>query len=171
MTLVTTPGAVDADSYLDLASFKTRVTNLGLSASGADSVLEAALRRSAIWLDANFRPRWPGTKTNGRSQSRDWPRKDAYDLEAYLLDSATIPEEILLAQVYAAVQEVSKPSSLSPVFMNGNNEKVLVEMDSMRWKTTANAHTLEEMKPVLINVQNALSTLVSFKFAPAFGVV
>lgn len=171
MTLTVTPGASNSDSYQDLATFKSSVTTLGLVAPGTDPELEAALRRAAIWLDANFRYRWPGTKTNGRSQARDWPRTNAVDLEDIAIGVMEIPSELLLAQTYAASQEAKKPFSLSPVFLKGNNEKVLVAMDTMRWETRADAGTIEEMKPVLIDVQNALSTLISFSVAPFFGVV
>lgn len=171
MTLTVTPGASNADSYLILSDYRTRCAALGLTYTAVDDPTdEATGRRSALWLDANYRHRWPGTKLNGRLQSREWPRANATDMEGLVVSSASIPEEIIAAQVFAWYYEALVPFSLTPK-IDVNKSKILTKAEGIEWKPLLMATAPADLKPTLFLVENALSSLISFNKSPYFGVV
>lgn len=76
MTLVTTPGASDADSYAGTSEADAYFSARGVSAwTGSTSVKEAALRVATSYLDNAYRERWIGL-TSTQTQSLSWPRVD-----------------------------------------------------------------------------------------------
>lgn len=122
MTLTTTPGSATADSYASLAAalaYHAGATGMGNAAWAAstDPLREPALRRATIWVDSTYRSRWPGYRTNGRTQALDWPRVGVTDTEGYAVDSATIPAEIVNATCEAALRELVTPGSLAPDYV------------------------------------------------------
>jgi hypothetical protein len=92
--------------------------------SGADKL--AALVRGSQYIDQRYRKklcsgRWislfPGEKTDGRSQPREWPRKNAVDYEGLTLVNDEVPVEVKYAAFEAALREAASPGSLSPDFV------------------------------------------------------
>lgn len=115
MSLDATIGGPNSDSYGTEAEATTYHTSMGnASWTGTTGELEAALRRAAVWLDGAYRDRWPGSRLNGRNQSRDWPRVGAQDIEGFDISSTTIPSEVVKAQFEAALIELVSPGTLSP---------------------------------------------------------
>ena len=110
MTLTTTPGATNADSYASLAqalAYHAAIGNAAWAAS-TDALREPALRRATIWVDNSYRARWKGQRgVNGRSQALDWPRYGVLDSDGWYVDSATIPLEVTNATNEAALRELA----------------------------------------------------------------
>src|SRR5690606_33032799 len=112
-------GKSDAESYASLATIAAYAAAHGLTFAieGDDEALaEAAARRATVWLDATYRSRFTGRRTNGRNQALEWPRTGAYDNQVPpdYLESDEIPQEIIDACCEAAIREKASPGSLSP---------------------------------------------------------
>lgn len=92
MALITTPGAVDADSYVDVADATAILARQLLTLTqweAADQLtLEAALRRATARLDLHVI--WQGT-LGSTTQALGWPRSGVTDREGREIDDATIP--------------------------------------------------------------------------------
>lgn len=80
---------------------------------------EAALIRASIAIDGLYRSRFPGYRTNFRSQGLEWPRTMAYDAEGILVAGNTIPQEIIDATCEAAVRELTTAGSMIPDLERG----------------------------------------------------
>lgn len=108
MTLVTTPGAADADSYASVAAADAYFSSRGVTTwTGADSVKEAALRRATTYLDSQYRDRWVGRRAN-MSQTLAWPRIEGlwgilYDVDDYPIATDVIPSQVQRATFEAAL--------------------------------------------------------------------
>ena len=102
MALVTTPGAVDANSYVDIAYadafFASQVVQGVWPTTLASK--EAALIDSTRLLDSQFD--WVGYIAS-EEQSLRWPRTDAYDADDRLLPSDGIPNIVKQATCYLAM--------------------------------------------------------------------
>ncbi len=174
MALVVTPGAANADAYGTLAAFKAYCDGMGLSYEGKlDPVLEGAIRRATVWLDGKYQHRWPGNRLNGRAQSRAWPRIDAYDVSEELIDSATIPPEVVSASFEAAWVVSANPTILTPTVVLGR-EKILTEVDGIKWRPVnmnmSASADINSFKPELMAVEQVLAPLISFRPTPWHGV-
>jgi hypothetical protein len=115
MTLITTPGAADADSYASLADADAYFAARGIATwTGTDDAKEAALRRGTSYLDNQYAARWRGIRT-GVDQSLAWPRSDG-SRDPYhasflypLLDSdgVPIPVDAVPVQIQRAAMEAA----------------------------------------------------------------
>ena len=124
MTLNTTPGAQDADSYVSVDDAAAYAAKKGLSfpASPAEPA-EQALRRATAWLDSTYRIRFPGAATDVW-QSLEWPRAGVI-YRGQPLDEDVIPQQIKDATCEAAVREMAEPGSLAPDLERGGAVKRL----------------------------------------------
>ena len=98
-------GKETANSYISLVDASTYHTDRGnatWAAAASDAVRNAALIKSAQWLDGQYRSRWVGFKTD-EDQSMCWPRYEAYDEDGYYIDSDAVPTRITYAQAEAAL--------------------------------------------------------------------
>jgi tRNA(Ile)-lysidine synthase TilS/MesJ len=84
---------------------------------------ETAIVRATTAIDARYRSRYPGYRTNGRSQSLEWPRSEAYDAEEEEIADDEIPQELKDAVCEAAVRELATPHSMMPDTAVGGIEK------------------------------------------------
>lgn len=94
------------------------------AASGADR--EVALLRGSEYIDATFRGAWPGYKTDGRSQLREWPRTDAFVQDGaaiVALPANDVPIEVEHASYEAALRELGAPGFLTPDVIPGKQKK------------------------------------------------
>lgn len=89
---------------------------------------EAALVRGSDYIDQRYRwqltsGRWqtmfPGERTLGRDQAREWPRTGAADYSGNPIAADAIPIEVLHGTFEAALRELLSPGSLSPDFIPG----------------------------------------------------
>lgn len=119
-------GKEDADSYVELADAVAYAAARGLTfpASPAGPA-EAALIRATAAIDATYRARFPGQRTNGRAQSLEWPRKYAGDAAGEPIADDEIPQEVINATCEAAVRELSSPNSMMPDLERGGQIKSL----------------------------------------------
>lgn len=94
--------------------------------TGDDMAKQAALIRASAYIDGRYRKqfpsgRWeslfPGAKTEGRGQIREWPRTDAVDYTGAALPADKEPIEVEYAAYEAALRELAAPGSLSPDFV------------------------------------------------------
>ena len=101
-----------ADCYADLASCVAYAESVyGGSLTGSTANKEAAIRRAVNYLEGL---KWKGARTNGRSQSLAWPRKDMIDAEGNVIAEDEIPDELIKAQHELARAEHIAPGVLSP---------------------------------------------------------
>ena len=124
MALNTTPGAQDADSYFTLDEGAAYAAKKGLSfpISPAEPAEQAA-RRGTAWVDATYRPRFPGAATDVW-QALEFPRVGVI-YRGQPLDDDVIPPQIKEAAIEAAIRELAKPGSLSPDRQRGGAIKEL----------------------------------------------
>jgi hypothetical protein len=94
--------------------------------TGADAVKAAALERATDYIDGRYRwqlksGRWqsmfPGERTQGRDQEREWPRTGAEDYDGNAIADDEVPVEVENATYEAALRELVTPGSLSPDFV------------------------------------------------------
>ena len=72
------------------------------ASASPDTVREAARVAGSDFIDS-YRRRFPGKKTGGRSQEREWPRTQAVDSEGSVIATDEIPVEIEYASYEAAL--------------------------------------------------------------------
>lgn len=99
--------------------------NAAWSATGVtDPQRTAALVRASEALDGQYGARFPGTKTGGRAQDREWPREDAEDAcTGETIPDDEIPTKIEWAAYELALAELTAPGSSSPTFTPGEEFK------------------------------------------------
>jgi hypothetical protein len=115
-------GVAGADSYISVADAETYCTARGLTfATGTTDNKEAALRRATVALDAMYRTRFPGYRTNARSQVFEWPRQAAFDMEENVIASNEIPIEVKNAVCEMAVRELAEAGSMMPDLERGGH--------------------------------------------------
>jgi hypothetical protein len=107
----------DANSYVGTDDFETYCENAGYTIPSGDE--ESALIRATLALDAAYRTNYPGYRTLGRMQGLDWPRTAAYDYEGYVIDTKTIPREIIKATCEMAIREIATPGIMQPDLKRG----------------------------------------------------
>lgn len=145
-------GLAAADSYISLTDATTYATAMGLDWSGDDASKESALRRAAKWLDGRYGAYFPGTRTQGRSQALQWPRRDAYDRDGNLIEG--VPQEIKDAVMQAASREATSPGGLSPDVTTG---KELTTLGELGWTLTGSG--ADSKRPTLTVVDDILGGL------------
>lgn len=161
MSLNTTPGSPDADSYRTLAEINAYAIARGLTfpIAGDDLVpAEQAARRAATWLDGTFRSRFPGRKTGGRMQALEWPRTGATDQNREPIADDEIPREIGDAQCEAACRERAEPGSLSPDYVPSQ----MVKSESIGPISTTYRDTagVVDARPIVTVIDDILSGLI-----------
>ena len=103
MTIISTAGAANANSYIDLADAETYFSSRMDSdkwTSATEETKEGALVQSAILLDSVFD--WSGERVT-EEQSLRWPRSYAPDLDGYDYPDDEIPTNLKHAQCELAV--------------------------------------------------------------------
>lgn len=94
--------------------------------AGDEAAKQAALIRASAYIDGRYRKLmpsgvwvslFPGTKTVGRAQAREWPRTGAVDYEGNRLSPIEVPVEVEQATYEAAIRELVSPGSLSPDYV------------------------------------------------------
>jgi len=100
--------------------------------TGDDVAKQAALIRASVYIDGRYRKLlasgvwqslFPGVKTEGRGQAREWPRTGAEDYEGHAIPSDQVPIEVEQATYEAALRELVEPGSLSPDFVAASTVK------------------------------------------------
>lgn len=112
LTVETGAGLADAESYVSVAEFKAYADKFGHSYTAcSDLLIEQALRRATVWLDARYAGSFKGT-WSFQAQALEWPRSGVwYRLES--IDSDEIPEKLKSALCEATLRELATPGGLS----------------------------------------------------------
>jgi hypothetical protein len=124
---------------------------------------EAALVRATAAIDGMFRSSFPGYKKLSRDQSLEWPRSYAYDIEGNLIDSDSLPRELVQATCEAALRELQDPGCMAPDLERGGDVRRMkagsVEIEYGAGSQARTAYTIlaQILGPIL--TQNATSSM------------
>lgn len=99
-------------------------------ASSPEDEKTAALIRATAFVDGRYLSRFPGVRTEGRSQDLQWPRigsdgAPVTDAEGNEIADDEVPAEIISAVYEAALREIESPGSLMPDLDRGGKIKSL----------------------------------------------
>lgn len=113
-------------NLIDAAAYHLARGNAAWAAAASDAIREAALTRGTDYIDGRYRHRFttgrwesmfPGERTAGRAQDREWPRTGAADYDGNELPDDAAPIEVEHATYEAALRELVTPGSLSPDYV------------------------------------------------------
>lgn len=88
-----------------------------------ESARDVALLRGSEFVDRRHRHAFPGRKTGGRAQVREWPRVYASTIDGENIDSDEVPLEVEHAAYEAALRELQQPGSLAPDYVPAQQVK------------------------------------------------
>lgn len=142
-----------ADTY-----HEARLNTVWTSSTDDDAKL-AALVRASQFIDGYYRRAFPGTRTEGRDQELEWPRIDAADLEGNDIADDAVPVEINYATYEAALQELSSPGSLSPVY-TGSNRIKSATVDVVSVTFADGEGNADDARPIVTLIDDILSGLL-----------
>lgn len=163
MSLVITPGDIDADSYVGADDFKAYSERIGHDVDGKDATqIEQALRRGTAWIDATYGARFIGEPTD-IGQALEWPRKNAVWRGSTLPDDI-IPRQVKNAACESAWRELTLPGSLSPDFI-GTERVIREKVGDLEQQYADVTGGVADAMPVVPVVDGLLSGLL----APAPG--
>lgn len=171
MALIVTPGAPDADSYVDLDEYRLYCGNVGHELDGkTDQELEQALRRGTIWLDGTYGQRFIGEPATVE-QPLEWPRKNAV-WRGVLLPHVDIPRQVKNALCEAAWRETTAPGSLAPDYVGSEQIKRLREkVGELETETeyADSASNPDNAIPIFSVIDGMLKGFVRGQVATMFG--
>lgn len=165
-------GKSNANSYVSLTDFKSYADARGLSYGADDALIEQALIRATNWIDATYRGRFPGVRTNGTAQALQWPRKaGSYQYGVYVSDawsttvvdsdgapiaSNAVPVALINAECEAAVREIASPGGLAPDLDRGGDiRRIQAGSVAIEYSGTAPATT------TFTAIDNLLSSILT----------
>lgn len=155
-------GLSNADAYQGIADIQTYAVSRMLSFDITDvPKAEGAARRAAVFLDSSYRTRLPGQRVKGRAQSREWPRKNAYDAAGQAIASDEVPAEWLDANAEVAIRELASPGALSPDVVTGKIKKSVTVVGAVSVTYADDADLVGSQRPTLTLVDDLLSGLLS----------
>lgn len=102
--------------YGTLESADTYFASIGFAnwATLTDEQKTAALTRGSMILDAIYGFRFPGSKTGGFSQVKQWPRENAQTIRGEDIPDDVIPPAVEIATYEITRSEVERPGNLLP---------------------------------------------------------
>ena len=114
MALVTTPGAVNADSYASLAEAVAYVGNLTFAGKWPSDApaQEALLKQAALKMETLA---WKGTRAaSAEVQALAFPRAGLVDRDGYAIASDVVPRAVKTAQIALALWLAKKDRTADP---------------------------------------------------------
>lgn len=150
--------------------------------TGDDVAKQAALIRASVYIDGRYRKLlasgvwqslFPGVKTEGRGQAREWPRTGAEDYEGHAIPSDQVPVEVEQATYEAALRELVEPGSLSPDFVAASTVKrQKVGPIEEEFSVAAGADGAASVRPVISIIDEMIAPLLVARYTlPAVFVV
>lgn len=169
MALITTPGADNAGSYVNVVDFKAYAGNMGYDLTGkTDEQTEQALRRGTRWIDSTYGPRFVGQPTSV-TQALEWPRTGA-TWRGSTLPVDAIPSQVKNATSEAAWRELTTPGSLSPDYVAA--ERVVREkVGELEVQYSDKITSASDALPVISIIDGILAGLLTSKGSILFGLV
>lgn len=150
--------------------------------SGQDDRV-AALVRGSDYVDQRYRgqsaekfcavPRFPGVRTAGRAQEREWPRTGAVDRYGDPIPDDEVPTEVEHAAYEAAYRELLQPGSLSPDYVPAQQvTRETVGPLTVQYSDTAARGTDNPLRPVASMIDDIIGPVtVKYYCGPAVRVV
>jgi len=130
----------------------------------------SALVRGSDYVDQRYRgssmygcggPAFPGKKTGGRSQDREWPRTGASDRSGDPIPADEVPVEVERASYEAAYREVLEPGSLSPDYVPAQRvTREKVGPIDITYSDGADGGTSNPMRPVATVIDEILGPVL-----------
>lgn len=160
MTLIATPGAANADSFITLAFFKTYADGKGYDYSAFDDTdeIEPAIRRGTSYLSDGFT--WGGARVAGRGQALAFPRSGLLDGEGWDVDHDSIPPEVQKATAEASWYELNNPGGLSPTVTMADRVK-REKVGALEVEYVGTGGGPEASRPVLTILRDLIGGLLS----------
>lgn len=144
-------------TYGAVAGYKTWADARGVSyAASTDDQIGDALLRASEYIDAAYLGVWPGVKTSGRSQERQWPRAGVWDAAGYPVDADAVPTEVENATYEGANRELTTTGSLAVDVKPGGGVIRRVKAGSVEVEYQANAAT----QTTFTRIDQALAPLI-----------
>lgn len=128
-----------------------------------------ALTRASDYIDGRYRYQvagcwksmFPGTKTGGRAQEREWPRAGAQDSSGEDIPDNAVPVEVDRAMYEAAYRELTAPGSLSPDYVPTEQvTKEKIGPIEVSYATPQGSGGMPPNLPVIAAVDGILSSLL-----------
>lgn len=132
--------------------------------AATDEEITASLLVASEWIDARYRKRFPGTKLGDRSQLRDWPRLDAWDIYGNSLIG--VPLEIEHAVYELAAIQTATPGALTKDFTPGKYQSVAVS--GAVSVVYASINSVEQAQTQFGIVEEILSTILADNSSSSF---
>ncbi|MGS0546533.1 DnaT-like ssDNA-binding protein [Pseudomonas parakoreensis] len=150
--------------------------------TGDDVAKQAALIRASVYIDGRYRKLlasgvwqslFPGVKTEGRGQAREWPRTGAEDYEGHAIPSDQVPVEVGQATYEAALRELVESGSLSPDFVAASTVKrQKVGPIEEEFSVAAGADGAASVRPVISIIDEMIAPVLVARYTlPAVFVV
>lgn len=136
--------------------------------AGTNDAKEAALLKASVWLDGNYSTLFPGLRTNGRAQPREWPRTGAIDAYGYAIDPDLVPPEIEMATYEAALRELVTPGALNVDYTAAEGIKS-VSIDGALSVTFNGANSAADVQLQISSINQILYPILSKQAAIAGG--
>ena len=142
--------------------------------AGDEVAKQAALIRASVYIDGRYRKLlasgvwqslFPGVKTEGRGQAREWPRTGAYDYEGNPIPADQVPVEVEQATYEAALREIVEPGSLSPDFVSAS----LVKREKVgpletEFAVSVGADAAESVRPVISIIDEVIAPVLVARY-------
>jgi hypothetical protein len=155
--------------YGSLAGFRAHHTARGVTTSAyADAAVLIQLLVASEWLDAKYRSRYSGIKYGNRTQIREWPRSDAYDVHGWSIPYDSVPVEVEAATYEVTLKVLQTPDVLNKDFAPSKYSQVsvtgAVSVQYMNSRDIADVQTRfaiveQAVSPVLTRGNGALSAV------------
>jgi hypothetical protein len=147
-----------------------------------DVAKQAALIRASAYIDGRYRKLlpsnvwvslFPGTKTEGRAQAREWPRTGAVDYEGHQLSTTEVPIEVEQSTYEAALRELTLPGSLSPDYVASQTiKREKVGPLETEYATVTGEGSAASVRPIISVIDEIIAPLLVARYMlPAVVVV
>lgn len=106
-------GLATAETYCDsdyVEAYVTAQNRVAAWTALTDAAKEAALREAALVLDGQFGSRFTGQRVKD-TQSLEWPRCGATDVDGFCIASDTVPEQLKKACAELAIETISQTNA------------------------------------------------------------
>lgn len=144
-----------ADFYGTVAGYKAWADDRGTSYSGkTDPQIEQALVRASEYIDGAYA--WPGLRTGGRDQERQWPRSWVIDTEGCGVPSDSVPAEVTNATYEGTSRELVTAGALSKDVKPGGGVIKRVKAGSTEVEYQVSAET----QTTFTRIDQALAPLI-----------
>ena len=139
--------------YGTVAGFRIYHTARGRDVStwdDDDATIEAAKLVASEKLDGM--QAWPGFKTGGRDQVREWPRTDVQDREDYTVPYETVPTEVENATYELTLKELQSPGSLTVDYTSSKYTRVSIDGAVSVQYADRSAYEMQTQYPIVMQI-------------------